>query len=129
MTESGATRVAVYLDFDNIVISRYDQVNGRNSFQRDKTKGLEAARLAKARVDVGAILDFASSFGTVVLTRAYADWSADVNAEYREQPSQTLIKSAGNKYLKEEFPRLDSIKKARIFKPKKDGKKESKAAE
>ncbi len=31
MTESGATRVAVYLDFDNIVISRYDQVTGRNA--------------------------------------------------------------------------------------------------
>lgn len=85
MTEPGATRVAVYLDFDNIVISRYDQVNGRNSFQRDKAKGLEAAKLTGARVDVGAILDFASSFGTVVLTRAYADWSADVNAEYRAQ--------------------------------------------
>ena len=85
MTEPGAARVAVYLDFDNIVISRYDQVNGRNSFQRDKAKGLEAGKLARARVDVGAILDFASSFGTVVLTRAYADWSAEVNAEYREQ--------------------------------------------
>jgi hypothetical protein len=85
MTEPGTARVAVYLDFDNIVISRYDQVNGRNSFQRDKTKGLEPPRLARARVDVGAILDFASSFGTVVLTRAYADWSAGVNAEYREQ--------------------------------------------
>ena len=36
-------------------------------------------------MDVGAVLDFASSFGTVVLTRAYADWSADVNAEYRGQ--------------------------------------------
>ncbi len=85
MTEPSAARVAVYLDFDNIVISRYDQVNGRNSFQRDKAKGLEASHLARARVDVGAILDFASSFGTVVLTRAYADWSAGVNAEYREQ--------------------------------------------
>ncbi|WP_328351313.1 NYN domain-containing protein [Mycobacterium sp. NBC_00419] len=85
MTEPGAARVAVYLDFDNIVISRYDQVNGRNSFQRDKAKGLEPAKLTLARVDVGAILDFASSFGTVVLTRAYADWSAGVNAEYREQ--------------------------------------------
>lgn len=87
MTEPGATRVAVYFDFDNIVISRYDQVNGRNSFQRDKTKGLEQYpdRLARATVDVGAILDFASSFGTLVLTRAYADWSADVNAGYREQ--------------------------------------------
>lgn len=80
-----ATRVAVYLDFDNIVISRYDQVNGRNSFQKDKAKGLEQDKLVKATVDIGAILDFASSFGTLVLTRAYADWSADVNAEYRQQ--------------------------------------------
>ncbi|OBG45179.1 hypothetical protein A5672_09435, partial [Mycobacterium alsense] len=87
MTEPGATRVAVYLDFDNIVISRYDQVNGRNSFQRDKANGLEkhSERLARATVDVGAIIDFASSFGTLVLTRAYADWSADVNAGYRGQ--------------------------------------------
>ena len=85
MTEPSAARVAVYLDFDNIVISRYDQVNGRNSFQRDKAKGLEPAKLSRARVDVGAVLDFASSFGTVVLTRAYADWSADVNAEYSGQ--------------------------------------------
>jgi NYN domain/OST-HTH/LOTUS domain len=85
MTEREDTRVAVYLDFDNIVISRYDQVNGRNSFQRDKTKGLEVDRLERATVDVGAIIDFASSFGTLVLTRAYADWSADVNAGYRGQ--------------------------------------------
>ena len=85
MTETGATRVAVYLDFDNIVISRYDQVNGRNSFQKDKPTGLEPERLERATVDVGAIIDFASSFGTLVLTRAYADWSADVNAGYRGQ--------------------------------------------
>ena len=85
MTDHEDTRVAVYLDFDNIVISRYDQVNGRNSFQRDKTKGLEVDRLHRATVDVGAIIDFASSFGTLVLTRAYADWSADVNAGYRGQ--------------------------------------------
>jgi hypothetical protein len=85
MTEREDTRVAVYLDFDNIVISRYDQVNGRNSFQRDKAKGLESDRLGRATVDVGAVIDFASSFGTLVLTRAYADWSADVNAGYRGQ--------------------------------------------
>ena len=77
--------MAVYLDFDNIVISRYDQVNGRNSFQRDKASGLDPERQARATVDVGAIIDFASSFGTLVLTRAYADWSADVNAGYRGQ--------------------------------------------
>ena len=87
MTDADADRVAVYLDFDNIVISRYDQVNGRNSFQKDKAKGLEkhADRLERATVDVGAIIDFASSFGTLVLTRAYADWSAEVNTGYREQ--------------------------------------------
>src|SRR5581483_10102756 len=70
---------------DNIVISRYDQVHGRNSFQKDKAKGLPAERLEQATVDVGAIIDFASSFGTLVLTRAYADWSAEVNAGYRAQ--------------------------------------------
>jgi NYN domain/OST-HTH/LOTUS domain len=87
MTDADADRVAVYLDFDNIVISRYDQVNGRSSFQKDKAKGLDkhADRLARATVDVGAIIDFASSFGTLVLTRAYADWSAEVNTGYREQ--------------------------------------------
>jgi hypothetical protein len=87
MGDPDAGRVAVYLDFDNIVISRYDQVNGRNSFQRDKAKGLETLpdRLMRATVDVGAIIDFASSFGTLVLTRAYADWSNEVNTGYRQQ--------------------------------------------
>jgi uncharacterized LabA/DUF88 family protein len=87
MTEPNTPRVAVYLDFDNIVISRYDQVHGRNSFQRDRAAGFHKrpGRLTEAVVDVGAIIDFASSFGTLVLTRAYADWSADVNAEYQGQ--------------------------------------------
>ncbi|MBX9639255.1 MAG: NYN domain-containing protein, partial [Mycobacteriaceae bacterium] len=74
-----------YFDFDNIVISRYDQVHGRNTFQRDKAKGLDKERLRAATVDLGAIMDFASSFGTLVLTRAYADWSAEVNAAYHDQ--------------------------------------------
>ncbi|VBA53194.1 hypothetical protein LAUMK191_02688 [Mycobacterium attenuatum] len=85
MTDSSATRVAVYFDFDNIVISRYDQVHGRGTFQKDKAKGLDTERLRAATVDLGAIMDFASSFGTLVLTRAYADWSAEVNARYHGQ--------------------------------------------
>ncbi|MGH1526199.1 NYN domain-containing protein [Leifsonia sp. L25] len=91
MSEPGDGRVAVYIDFDNIVISRYDQVHGRGSFMRDRQKsGTQpkpafVAKLAEARVDLGAVIDFASSFGTLVLTRAYADWSAAVNAEYRGQ--------------------------------------------
>jgi len=95
MNDPGFTRVAVYIDFDNIVISRYDQVHGRGQFQRDKVRGFVATdksadpdiaeRLQRATVDVGAVIDFASSFGTLVLTRAYADWSAPVNADYRGQ--------------------------------------------
>ena len=95
MTDPGVTRVAVYIDFDNIVISRYDQIHGRGQFQRDKVRGFDRVeksadpeiteRLRHATVDVGAVIDFASSFGTLVLTRAYADWSAPVNADYRGQ--------------------------------------------
>ena len=87
MTDTSVARVAVYLDFDNIVISRYDQIHGRNAFQKDRAAGFhkKPGRLAEATVDVGAIIDYASSFGTLVLTRAYADWSTDVNADYRDQ--------------------------------------------
>jgi uncharacterized LabA/DUF88 family protein len=95
MNDPGGTRVAVYIDFDNIVISRYDQVHGRGQFQRDKVRGFNRAdrsadpdiaeKVQRATVDVGAMIDFASSFGTLVLTRAYADWSAPVNADYRGQ--------------------------------------------
>ncbi|MET0813497.1 MAG: NYN domain-containing protein, partial [Microbacterium sp.] len=85
-------RVAVYLDFDNIVMSWYDRVHGRNSYSRDRQRIVESPddpeiveRLAAATIDVGAIIDFAASFGTLVLTRAYADWSSHVNAVYRSQ--------------------------------------------
>jgi uncharacterized LabA/DUF88 family protein len=85
-------RVAVYLDFDNIVISWYDRVHGRNAYGRDRQRIAEnpaepeiAERLSQAVIDVGAIIDYAASFGTLVLTRAYADWSSPVNAVYRSQ--------------------------------------------
>ncbi len=57
-----------------------------------------------------------------------------INAEYRQDPDQGRIAAAGNEYLKENFPRLDSIRKARVVNPvengkKVDAKKESKAAE
>jgi uncharacterized LabA/DUF88 family protein len=92
MADTQNGRVAVYLDFDNIVLSWYDRVHGRNSFGRDRQRIAEdptdaetAARLQAAVIDVGAIIDYASSFGTLVLTRAYADWSSPVNADYRSQ--------------------------------------------
>lgn len=88
--------VAVYIDFDNVVISRYDQVHThtRDAWRSDNARRHAAdedsddpidVRLATARVDVGAILDYAASFGRVSLTRAYADWSVPANAAYRHQ--------------------------------------------
>ncbi|MGP9539337.1 NYN domain-containing protein [Brachybacterium sp. AOP43-C2-M15] len=92
MAETQDSRVAVYLDFDNIVMSWYDRVHGRQAYSRDRHRIAEdptepeiAERLAKATVDVGAIIDFAASFGSLMLTRAYADWSSPVNAVYRTQ--------------------------------------------
>ncbi|MBN8206888.1 NYN domain-containing protein [Microbacterium esteraromaticum] len=91
MAESSG-RVAVYLDFDNIVIGWYDRVHGRNAYGKDRQRIAEnpndpevAERLKQAAIEVGAIIDYASSFGTLVLTRAYADWSSPINAEYRSQ--------------------------------------------
>ena len=92
MAESADARVAVYLDFDNIVISWYDRVHGRNAYGKDRQRIADnpsdpevAERLKDAMIEVGAIIDYAASFGTLVLTRAYADWSSPVNAEYRSQ--------------------------------------------
>ena len=92
MADISENRVAVYIDFDNIVISRYDEVHGKGRFTRDRVReylrdGSDeiAGRLKEASVDLGAIIDYASSFGTLVLTRAYADWSQPVNADYRGQ--------------------------------------------
>lgn len=100
-------RVAVYIDFDNIVISRYNQLHGRGAFQSDRVRDIDPTvtrpatgkgsksvdridaqlleRIAEAEVNIGAILDYASSFGPIVVSRAYADWSQRVNAGYRRQ--------------------------------------------
>lgn len=85
-------RVAVYIDFDNIVISRYDQLHGKQAWRSDNARsatpgdrGEIGAKLTAATVDVGAILDYASSYGTVAVSRAYADWSVPANASYRRQ--------------------------------------------
>ena len=67
-TDDSSARVGVYIDFDNIVISRYDQVHGDGAWRKDNARdaGKEVtARLVAARVDVSALLDYASSFGTL----------------------------------------------------------------
>lgn len=113
MRDQAESRVAVYIDFDNIVISRYSQVHGRSS-TRTKLKDLDAAtvaadpnvaaKLKKAEIDVGAILDFATSFGDAVISRAYADWSVPVNSGYKQQ----LVDRAVD--LVQLFPTVQSMK-------------------
>ncbi|BDZ64894.1 NYN domain-containing protein [Agromyces mangrovi Wang et al. 2018] len=91
MPTTAEPRVAIYLDFDNIVISRYDQLHGDMSYRRDTgrrsstAKAETATKLEAATVDVDAVLDFAATFGTIAVARAYADWSNPVNASYRSQ--------------------------------------------
>lgn len=79
--------IAVYLDFDNIVMSRYDELHGRLAYRNDNPSAREitslvSSRLEEARIDISAIIEYASSFGTVAVSRAYADWSTRVNAGY-----------------------------------------------
>jgi cyclophilin family peptidyl-prolyl cis-trans isomerase len=50
-------------------------------------------------------------FGKVV---AGMDVALKMNAKYHEMPDQNTIRSAGNEYLKSEFPDLDFIKKASV---------------
>ena len=87
-------RVAVYIDFDNVVISRYDDIHGKQAWRKDdpRKRGPSAnstdpidVKLAAAKVDIGAIIDYAASFGSVSLSRAYADWSVPANAAYRDE--------------------------------------------
>ena len=92
MASSAEPRVALYFDFDNIVISRYDQLHGDGQYRKDTSRnkavsaGTQAAeRLKEATVDIDAVLDFAATFGTIAIARAYADWSTPVNASYRGQ--------------------------------------------
>ena len=114
MAEQSEDQVGVYLDFDNIVISRYNQLHGTNQFAKDKarhhTNGnakadpAVTARIQLAMIDVGAVLDYASSFGAIVISRAYADWSAAVNARYQRQLTDRAVD------LIQLFPTVASLK-------------------
>lgn len=114
MPETTEGHVAVYIDFDNIVISRYDQVHGRGYFKRDNARDYVVTpagkktepgkKVERARVDLGAILDYASSFGTVAISRAYADWAVPVNTNYKDQ----LVARAVD--LVQMFPTVQSMK-------------------
>ncbi|GAA3888139.1 NYN domain-containing protein [Leifsonia kafniensis] len=114
MAEQSRERVGVYIDFDNIVISRYSQLHGRTAWAKDRVRQHDSSkpdadpqvteRIKQATIDLAAILEYASSFGSIVISRAYADWSAAVNADYQQQ----LIDRAVD--LVQLFPTVRSLK-------------------
>lgn len=81
-------QVAVYIDFDNVVLSRYQQARGSGAVSRDKLREMSLEDLHKnqdfmeSRFDVDAVIDFAASLGSVVLTRAYGDFSLPTMASF-----------------------------------------------
>ncbi|WP_341866782.1 hypothetical protein [Cryobacterium zongtaii] len=105
------------MDFDNIVTSRYNQLHGTNQFAKDKARHhtnshaksdpAVTARIQLAVIDIGAMLDYASSFGSIVISRAYADWSAAVNARYQRQLTDRAVD------LIQLFPTVASLKNGR----------------
>lgn len=105
--------VAVYIDFDNIVISRYEEIHGKGSFSTDgmrnfrgwnSTDAEKLRRFEAGKVDLGAVLDYSSSFGTIAISRAYADWSASINASYKDQLVSRAVE------LVQMFPTVASMK-------------------
>ncbi|WP_447644322.1 NYN domain-containing protein [Nocardioides zeae] len=90
-------RVALYVDFENLVASQYDAVHGRHAWQRDKVvhaaadDPVVAPRLEASRLDVDAIVDYAASLGVVAISRAYANWASPAFASYaRDLTSRAL---------------------------------------
>ncbi|GAA1907484.1 NYN domain-containing protein [Nocardioides lentus] len=79
-------RVAVYVDFENLVISLYDATHGEGAWRRDDARKRATPaivdKLESARLDLDAIIDYAASMGVVTICRAYCDWTVPAFAAY-----------------------------------------------
>lgn len=91
------TRVALYLDFENLVASHYDAVHGRSAWREDRVVYAKAddptvgPKLKAARLDVDAIVDYAASLGVVAVNRAYANWANAAFALYAEDLTSRAV--------------------------------------
>lgn len=77
-------------------------MRGFKSWNSSDTEKLE--RYEAGKVDLGAVLDYSSSFGTIAVCRAYADWSAAINSSYRDQLVSRAVE------LVQMFPTVASMK-------------------
>lgn len=68
MKAGGEAKVAIYWDFENLHAVLTDQQNGQD-YYRDHRMSVQAPV-----VDVEPVLDYAASFGDVIIHRAYGNW-------------------------------------------------------
>ncbi|NVN49159.1 NYN domain-containing protein [Mycolicibacterium hippocampi] len=74
-------KVAVYWDFENLLISQYKYVHGKQAWDVDDF----SAQLRKARespIDTSVVLRYAATLGTVAVNRAYCDWTRPLFRSY-----------------------------------------------
>lgn len=62
--------VAIYWDFENIHAAVLEQEEGGGAYRRS----VEAGLAQQPVVEVDAIVDYAASFGRIVINRAYGNW-------------------------------------------------------
>ncbi len=68
--------VAIYWDFENIHATLIDQLKGAGTYRQTRFSPQEAV------VNVGALMEFCASFGSIAINRAYGNWQWF--ARYRE---------------------------------------------
>jgi len=76
MKTNGEAKVAIYWDFENLHAVLTDQKNGQD-YYREHRMSVQAPV-----VDVTPVLDYAASFGDVIIHRAYGNWQ--FFARYRD---------------------------------------------
>lgn len=82
-----SSHIAIYVDFDNIVISAYDAAHGPGAWRNDRPASSQASALARqrltsARIKLRALRDFAATFGNVAHIRAYGNWATGLAKVY-----------------------------------------------
>lgn len=92
----GQPQVAIYWDLENLVLSRYDEVYGRDAWRNAKySRRRQAAgamdKLRDAWVDVASVLEYAAGQGSIVVNRAYGDWSAWYMAAYDKDLQRNAV--------------------------------------
>ena len=103
--------VKAYIKDDRVIKSnKRGFITYAKSSQRDsRTSQVFINYADNSRLDA----DGFAPFGQVVDGMDVVD---AINAQYRQQPDQTLVQESGNAYLNKNFPKLDFIKKASIVK-------------